>query len=697
MRPRARLVSLIGEELISEEEVAIVELVKNAYDASATEVKISFDGSGGIIDSITIEDDGDGMTLETIKKAWFEIGTVYKKDTKNKTYLGDKGIGRFAAMKLGKTLTLKTKHREKGQELEVVLDWDKFNDDTYLDDIETVCEIKSPDTTNFGTTLIIEKVNKEIWNSESYKKLKERLSRLIGLAEQRAEFNIFLSYIGKKDTLSAPAFLNDPKYSIKGEIFSKEETMNSKIGYIRGKITYPGEEGKNSIVNIFPKNPDGEKINTPLSCGGFSFEIKVWDRDVKSLNAIVEKYDIKGKRIEVKKAIDSYCGVSLYRDGFRVYPYGDQGNDWLKLDKDTRQNPTKNLANNQVIGKIFITKNNNPSLIDRTSREGLINNEAYFSLINVIKHEIFSKIQKLRYDSRRNFYKQEKSIPESLQEIRWNFKEIKNQFKIGELNKESINAIEKEVTVRIVDIEKKHSNLIFFSGFGQLAHMVLHEIKSPIGKINRENYLLLDDIKKAETNEKIFNKYEERIKKITRWLSHHNTICKRLDKHMPNKLGKAQSFSVIETLQEEAEAASKFYSSFIRAKFIDLQILDNSRKKNVFMSESAVSQIVYNLTINAIYWVQERWKKNDGGKIVITLNNLEKGFSITIDDNGVGVEDKNKDKIFDIYHTSKENGQGLGLHMCKLLIKNYGEIYCAKKSTLGGACFVVNFKNNTGI
>ena len=113
----------------------------------------------------------------------------------------------------------------------------------------------------------------------------------------------------------------------------------------------------------------------PEKCGPFSVEIRAWDRDREGLEPIAERTD--QSITQIRRTLNAYCGVSIYRDGFRVHPYGEKGNDWLNLDLRSRQTPGKRLANNQIVGAIQISRDANADLRDRSTREGLVINTAY--------------------------------------------------------------------------------------------------------------------------------------------------------------------------------------------------------------------------------------------------------------------------------------------------------------------------------
>src|SRR5208337_4558990 len=177
MRPRARLISLIGEELISDEAVAVVELVKNAYDADAKKVEVKFEGDDPVKpESLVVTDDGIGMTLETVLSGWFEPGTVTKRKSTTspggRLYQGAKGVGRFAAARLAQALFLETKCKGAKDGVTVLLEWGKFDEDSYLDEIGIDYEVRPLPEINHGTTLTLMGLRKKKeWDEEDFKEL----------------------------------------------------------------------------------------------------------------------------------------------------------------------------------------------------------------------------------------------------------------------------------------------------------------------------------------------------------------------------------------------------------------------------------------------------------------------------------------------------------------------------------------------
>ena len=226
MRPRARLIGLIGDELISDEPVALVELVKNAYDADADKVTVKFEGEHpDRPDKITVADNGSGMNLDTVLNAWFEPGTISKRKQerspeKGRLYQGAKGIGRFAAARLAEFLFLESKKRGDNEGVLVLLEWGKFDEDSYLDEIVVEYEVRPIADLKQGTRLTLERLRKG-WTADDYGELHTRLSRLISPFDEVKDFEIVLEVPAAPElsgTVAPPELILQPKYHLKGKL-----------------------------------------------------------------------------------------------------------------------------------------------------------------------------------------------------------------------------------------------------------------------------------------------------------------------------------------------------------------------------------------------------------------------------------------------------------------------------------------------
>lgn len=680
MRPRARLIGLLGEELISDEPVALVELVKNAFDADATKVRVAFElDKDSEVTRIVIEDDGVGMSVDTVLGAWFEPGTINKKASSRsdggRAYQGAKGIGRFASARLGDTLLLETK-ADSFEPVSVFLTWGEFSDSAYLDDVQLNYSVGPAVGLIRGTRLTIEGLDKEKWHPEAYQRVHSRLSRLISPFSEVDDFSIELAIPGHPDisgTVDTPQEIQSPKYRMAGQLDDQ--------GLLHATIQIEG-------------NPDirisGQQLMqagvTPV-CGPFEFEIRAWDRDRDGLEPIAKKL---GTTVALlRSTLNIYCGVSVYRDGFRVYPYGEPGNDWLQLDLRSRQRPGQNLANNQIVAAVRISRELNEQLQDRSAREGMIKNHAHDALEAWFK-VIIQRLEEARYRVRpRQQAKQSDALFEAF-DVSPAVAKVKEELGKDHPVTKLIEAAEVQVNVGVERVQEVFSRLLLSAGLGHMVDVVLHEIGAPLGKINRQveitKRLIQKDIKDPPPS------YDDSFKKILSWSEQISGLRKRLEPHTAGRRGKATAFNV----KEEVELTLSIYDALISRQKIVVKIHD-SGPIVAKMSSAAFGQVIANLIDNAIYWSTFKNGIGGGGRMDVYIENLDGGFSIAIHDDGPGVADEDADRIFESYVSNKPNGMGLGLYIARLVIEQYGRVTYEGSSVHGGASFIAKFEKGVGL
>ena len=688
MRPRARLISLLGDELISDERVAVVELVKNAYDADAERVTVRFElNNASIPVRLIIEDDGHGMDLNTVLSAWFEPGTIMKKKEarspkKHRLYQGAKGVGRFAAARLGNTLYLETKRADETEGTVVLLEWGAFDDDSYLDEVEITYETSDLLRFTHGAILTIEELDqKKTWGSEDFQNLHYRLSRLISPFEEIKDFKIALeipNYPELTGEVESHPLTQKPKYVLKGNL-SDDGILNADM-FVDGK--------KHEAYSNYEIAQKDEKV----LCGAFEFEIRAWDRDREGLSPYMLDFDMNIS--DIRRTLDAYCGVSIYRDGFRVHPYGEQGDDWLSLDTRSRQNPTQHLANNQVISSIKISRENNPELRDRTTREGLVHTPEFEHLKSWFIR-VLSVVEQERYRLR----PREDAKPEYTTTLfeAFDMTEVVDEAdkQLGKKHPVTKLVIEKDHEIRdgVKKLQEHYSRVLLAAGLGQLVDLVIHEIGAPLGRINREMAHLHKFINKYEFDGQDGENIDKSFRSISSWLEQIANLRGRLDPKTAGKRGRATSFSV----EEEVLGNLNLYENLINKQNIRISFKRSKEPIAVHMSRSNLGQIIANLLDNSVYWLTRHHGDGKGGNINIELVSIDEGFRITFCDDGPGVADQDKDRVFDQYFTTKPNGMGLGLFIARQVIEPYGKLIYRDDCQLSGACFDAEFTRKVGL
>lgn len=681
LRPKARLIKLLGEELVSDDLVAIVELVKNAYDADAQHVVVRFEGGTKENPArLVIEDDGHGMTKDTVLGNWLEPGTTAKVDRHSpsgRAYQGSKGIGRFAAAKVAKTLLLETTAVGIGERVAMLLNWAAFDTAGYLDEVAVDYDVEPEDADRHGTSLILEHLNRLAWREQDYQALHGRLSRLISPFGEISEFVIDLQIPGYdvwSGPVEPPDVVSRPRYTLTGDLSVK--------GVFSGRVVYEDETPETIFKTLAPTNEE-------IACGPFSVEVRAWDRDREGLGSLASTLQKTVRQI--RQTLDEYSGVAIYRDGFRVYPYGEKGNDWLNLDLRSRQNPVMHLANNQIIAAVKISQAANPELKDRSTREGLVINDEYQALQDWFVR-VLAELETKRHARRRSEQASDQ-IPraQSLFEpfdISEEATVIRDTLGPTHQITELVNRIEVRIASGVQRVQETFSRFVMLAGLGHMVDIVIHEMGSPLSKAMRQIELLQG---KREASDAWPPDGDIALQNLARWIQQLQTLRARLNPQTPAKRGRASSFAVADEIADTL----KLYQAVIDGQNIHVRQTGDTGLM-VTMSRAVLSQILANLVDNSLYWIIWKHGSGQGGRLLITWEKLQNGFSLTVADDGPGIPAENSTAVFEPYFTTKPHGMGLGLHIATILIESYGSILYNPNGPLTGACFTARFERGVG-
>lgn len=714
LRPRARLLRTIGDELISSEIVALIELVKNAYDADASFVLINFQAplevGKGIIEVI---DDGHGMTLETIQHSWMEPATSHKKNRrrspKRRMMLGNKGIGRFAASRLADNLEIVTRSCSSQYEVKAKFDWSQFDDeDKYLDEVKVFLEEQDIDSiaqekvfyisellnlkelkfqNGHGTILKMRNLRNK-WDKKRAEKLKTGLSRLVSPFSNISDFDIYLKFPDALESLSgkveSPDILGNPIYRVKG-------TVN-----IDGSCELSLESRKEhqSTRTISSSLLDHGEL---AECGGFYIDIMAWPG-----NSGLE--DSKSIDKQVRRILKDIGGISIYRDGFRIFPYGERGDDWLNLDLRRVQNPTRRLSNNLIVGYILISSQDNPNLCDQSNREGLIENQAMEDLRRIVR-EVLTQLEAYFYELKPNIKntsdddrnlesispKQNIFNKLSLSPVRDVVKDKyeDKQDEIPEI-KEIISFLdtqEKEYEKSVSLIKETLSRYQRLATLGQIVDIVLHEGRTPLFKIGSEAKSGISQIEKYRKlidNNELFDKLSMHFKFIKNQASLLSSIFKKIEPFSGRKRGRPKTL-VLENVISETFSILKNEIQDLGIK-IQLPIT----RTQVTVEKSEIQEILLNLLNNSVFWLRKVPRENRTIAVEVVKKTVS-SLQIIFSDSGPGVAPEYRDKIFEPYFSLKSDGVGLGLTIAGEIVTEFydGMLELIDDASSSGATFKI--------
>jgi len=737
LRPKARILKTLGEELISSETVALIEMVKNSYDADAETVLIKFNDlkseSGS---SIEVYDDGHGMDINVIYDSWMVISGTTKKNNKNskrksRRVLGEKGIGRFATSRLANELELITRVTKDDREIYALFDWTQFdNDELYLDEILFLAESRKAETithgwpleeyqennskekrNHTGTALKLNQL-KHKWERKDLENLKRGLSRLMSPFELKDDFKIYLElpapFQDFSAQITAPDIIKYPHYKIFGTVTSDghfdytvsiEASGNSEPfkGFFVAKKTsldwdvVHSERSAKELIGE-DENESGKTSSSirEISCGPLNFEILVWDRD--DLENVNQK--IGGGIRSVRRDLDAVAGVNIYRDGFRVLPYGEPDNDWLRLDIRRVQNPSKRLSNNQITGYIGITADDNPGLHDRSNREGLDNNQAYDDLRDVMK-AILTDLEELRRIERKP-KKEKPTSDKPNQESLFSspdFDTLRDTLKNQSVPKETIeliNTVENEWKRKVLQFKSVLSQYHSLATLGSIVDKVLHDGRQPLSTIQTEaglgkeitqEYLPAESDSIQVTKKDIFE-INTGFSRIVDQANVIRTVFKRIEPFGGRKKGRPKKYYIEEIVNDT-------FALFERdIKDCNIKVDLPNTETLVSIDPDELKEIFTNLLMNSVYWLD--LVPRDKRKIFVTINRLaDTSLEIIFSDSGPGIESIYKNEVFEPYFSKKPDGVGLGLSIVGEIVKDYynGSVELLDTGKTGGASF----------
>lgn len=663
-QPRARLLKLIGEELISDEVVAISELVKNAHDADAHSVTISFEGVTGRDGLICIRDDGHGMDVDTLLGRWMEpaastkVGKGRQVTRLGRRVLGEKGVGRFAADKLARHLTIVSRCPRRAEEVHAIVDWDQYADDALmLTEVLNRWEVRPAREIEGHGTLLRMGGLRSHWTERLFRRLCLRLSRL--LSPFRSDRDHFVIRIESDDF---------PEYS--GELrqdFLEKAPYNVEAEFDGVQTVTLALNGRRAVAQRW--NGHGE-----LSCGPVRIRIFAFDLEGEALARI-------GPRMEVRAWLREWTGVSIYRDGFRVWPYGEPHDDWLRLDQRRVNNPVEKLSNNQVIGFIDIGRDRNPDLMDQTNREGLIHNQSLDDLrrlVGFVLQSIESERQSIRHPVRRALRVGDGKAAE-FDSITAKLETLAGRV-ASEVGQELRNLKLKLQEQAMRDAADRQRMVEGYSGAAAIGQMTAGML--PI--IPHEVRRIRDELKRMKV---VLS--HRRIPEVRESIAGLDAALENIDQTLRvigAATGNAERRRAIDLIAE-ASSFRQLVAPLLSVWGIEMELV--AEEGDVLRTEMRPENLyclLQILTTNSLDWM----RGGEAPRIKLTLRGTHDSCEMIFSDTGPGVPFELAEKIFEPLFTRKEGGRGMGLTIARQMVEAHGgRIGLIRDARRRGANFLV--------
>lgn len=658
-KTRARLLCQLGEQLIKSESIALLELVKNSYDADASvctvEIKHPDNKDYG---SIVIEDNGTGMNSEIIENSWLEVGTDNKAEKKQNGYrtpkfnritLGEKGIGRFGVHRLGRRIELISKMKER-KECILRIDWDKVNDSKYIEDVPIVLEEREPkefiDST--GTKIIITKLRNN-WVRGTLRDVARSINTLNSPFESKESFSVFfetdnnwldgvLTYddIKDKNLYKFTLKINGNKITD----FNYDFLPYRNLSKVESRhISYEDFESLSKMIRKDDSLIDISKYNI----GEILMEGIVFDLDSKVLNIGLSS-GIK----DLKDYLAINGGIKVFRDNMRIWDYGESDNDWLDLDAKRVNRPSFKLSNRLIIASVYLNSEQSKDLIEKANREGFVDNEAYREFKDACSYAI-EKVEFYRNQDKEKIRRayntkvsNEVPVLDSIEDVKEIVKSKVPDETVREQLIKKLDRIGEDYT-RITD------NLIKSAGTGLNLIAVLHQIEKIIKNMKSS----------LRGEESTANQITENVSQLDKLVEGYSLLARNYKPEI-QELNKLVDYAL--------------QNDIFRFNAHKIDIINSYKDKNIkYKGICSVNYLVnatMNLFDNSIWWLGYAEVKNP--KIFVDITDALEGYStIVVADNGPGFA-LSKDELGSPFVTAKPTGagMGIGLHLTKEIMNS---------------------------
>ncbi len=723
----AHLIKVLGEQLIASEKVGVLELIKNAYDAHASYCHVTIENSPELRELpdeyyrfsrfpgpvIVIEDDGLGMDRQTIENGWLRPASIIKthvkdglkaerqnalergnleifnafvselkKANKGRIPLGEKGVGRFASHRLGRSLELTTKKAEFDYEFVLKIDWDRF--DKYeavgvdLRDIGIGLSRQKPSRdygpTNSGTRLVISGGRESFgWSETKIIDLSRSITQLNSPhpnpANEDSTFVATLDVPQLPDLEDQNTLEFDPTFQLVG-LVDERGNLDYTLTFEPPKSVPMARSVEADVTDLTMLSEVGhwkQRKGKLTECGPFFLNIKLWYRRAPWISG--------PNASSFMERLDRYGGISIYRDGLNVFPaeWGAQ-TDWLGLSK-AHIKQGKRLSYYNMVGNVEIDQGANIGLTDKTNREGMVENDANADFIILLRTIIKTIVENAWIAKRDEYTSLTKEVirdPKALQKFGKQslaiHKSIDTGYPIEQDPFNILTALGDDPTVRAErhsdltrSLEDLQASLDLISdqqdllteqaGYGLAIASSIHEIN----KITTNFFYGINEVLKSSRPSK------ERLERLKDNSSSLRGELKRLSPLMALRGESRKDFKISRAIR----LAIENYRTRMKDNDVTL-ILDATDDFEVFARFGAIAQVFSNLLDNSLYWLDN--SENEKREIRIKIDSDHR--SVLFSDNGPDIHSAIIPHLFMPGYSMKVPRSGLGLYICKYYMQD---------------------------
>lgn len=670
-KPRARLLQILGDQLIGSPRLAVFELVKNAWDADASKVTVRISGLDRGDPTIVVEDNGYGMSIETIRDVWLVPADDHRERERaegrrspkyHRLPLGEKGVGRFAVHKLGDKIELVTR-APRHRECSVSIDWGALIRNRLLEQAKVTVREREPKVftrSTTGTRITISELREPDWTRRDIRDLWRQLMSISSpFREDEGSFQIALEVPERsgwlKDLPDPTALLKQAPWHFDFDFDGKRIRYDYSFFGVPNVTVDPRNSSAQEPLQITrPIEPDDldpaekrkrrgtEKVvadeSTLEGVGPVSGTFYIYDRDRATLSQYPQS------RL-IERFLDQNGGIRVYRDNIRVYNYGEADDDWLGLDLARVNSPTRNISRNIIIGTIGLTLEKSTQLREKTNREGFVLNDAYRRLQQVVRGALDIAASERQKDKRRMrvLLGQEPAGPRGI---------TKSIAQLRKLARTHGVAKELEPTIRKVETDYDELRDSFLrSGLSNVGlAVVFHEVERGVAVLHRT-------IVGGGTIEQV----RDQSGQLQAVLEQSTRLLRKNEREVHSLR------DLVLAARDMLLVRFRHHRILLRCPVLED---DGHDVKALFAFNLALGALT-NLLDNAIYWLQVAWHDDtevDRRKIFMDVADWNGAPAIIVADNGPGFKDS-PEEVVQPFFSRRPEGMGLGLYYANMVMQ----------------------------
>ena len=653
---------------------------------------------------IEVDDDGDGMSMDILQSVYLTIGTSYRAQQKLEQYadddddseddeearviLGEKGLGRLSAMRLGDRVLIVTGQSGARRWNQLDIDWNDFADaaDEDLDSVEVEPEegnVKERDER--GTLIQISALRSE-WSAEKLQSLAvEHFSKLSDPFGGTPRPPLTLRFNGNE--VPVPEFAGFLLEQAHGRFQARLVLTGRNAPRIEGQMEYRLHNRTRPLrlTTLELQTLTGIDVPTIQRVGGFALDIYWFNR------RLLTKLEGIGNLTVVRRILGEWAGgVALYRDGYRVNPYGGANDDWLDLDRDAFSTSGFKLNRGQIIGRATISQRGNPYLVDQTNREGLKENPEKGAFVKILAAIVEIYRQYLNEIDRDVDRARRVTAAEALERFQDEDERLGSLMPMVEealRGSEGGRTLTRRLRDTVVDLraaaelvqraagaqERERSRVLHLASVGLMIESLAHELYRATAA-GLETIAQAKRSRNANTTGTSLRVLDSQLRTLQKRL-------KVLDPLSTNARQTRENFELVSWIDDIVRS----FASRNEGRRIEIvsRSVPANRELNVRAVKGMFVQVLENLLSNSLFWVAAQYRerlrlhvaRDDDDPIgridvIVDLN----ARRIVVTDDGPGIPEERRETVFEPFFSTKpqKQGKGLGLYIAREIAEYHG-------------------------